>query len=227
MKNKPLAIFDIDGTIFRSSLLIELTLALVESGVFPPIVKKEIEGPYIAWLNRQGGYENYINKVVKVYAKRLKGVAVKDVKKISQLVIKQQKKMVYVYTRDLLKKLRGKYFLIALSGSPEEIVEAFNKYWKFDWLKASEFESKKGFYTGKITAKPVLDKKKILKEFLQKERQSLKKSIGVGDTETDISFLQMVEEPICFNPNQKLYKVAKRRKWQVVVERKDVVYKIS
>ncbi|GAI32477.1 unnamed protein product, partial [marine sediment metagenome] len=34
--------------------------------------------------------------------------------------------------------------------------------------------------------------------------------VGVGDTESDIAFLKMVEKPICFNPNKKLYQYAKR-----------------
>ncbi len=38
-----LAVFDIDGTIFRSSLVIQLSNALVEHGVFPKAAKKEIE----------------------------------------------------------------------------------------------------------------------------------------------------------------------------------------
>ena len=35
------------------------------------------------------------------------------------------------------------------------------------------------------------------------------------------------ENPICFNPNQKLYRFAKLNKWKVVVERKDVMYDIA
>ena len=37
-----LAIFDIDGTIFRSSLVIELSHALVDAKIFPLSAKKEI-----------------------------------------------------------------------------------------------------------------------------------------------------------------------------------------
>lgn len=207
--------------------MIELTLALVKFGIFPPIVEKEIEGPYTAWLNRQGSYENYVRKVVDVYAKRLKGVAANDIEKASRLVVKEQRRMVYVYTRELIDKLRDKYFLIALSGSPMEIVEAFDAYWKFNWISASQFEVKNGYYTGRVTAKPVLDKKKTLDDFLKAKKRNLKDSIGVGDTETDISFLEMVAKPICFNPNQKLYRVAKKNRWEIIVERKDVVYKIS
>jgi phosphoserine phosphatase len=36
--------------------------------------------------------------------------------------------------------------------------------------------------------------------------------------------LEMVERSICFNPNSALYKQAQVRGWEVVVERKDVVY---
>ena len=39
-------------------------------------------------------------------------------------------------------------------------------------------------------------------------------------------FLEMVENPICFNPNEKLYTEAKRQGWKVVVERKDVIYEL-
>jgi phosphoserine phosphatase len=38
--------------------------------------------------------------------------------------------------------------------------------------------------------------------------------------------LDLVERSICFNPNQKLYDHAKRRGWEVVVERKDVTYEL-
>lgn len=48
----------------------------------------------------------------------------------------------------------------------------------------------------------------------------------MGDSEGDISFLKMVERPICFNPNRKLYEYAKKRGWEVIVERKDVIYKL-
>jgi len=35
----------------------------------------------------------------------------------------------------------------------------------------------------------------------------------------------MVDKPIAFNPNSKLYRYAKRAGWKIVVERKDVIYK--
>jgi phosphoserine phosphatase len=48
----------------------------------------------------------------------------------------------------------------------------------------------------------------------------------VGDTDGDIPLLESVARPICFNPNQRLFTHAKRVGWDVVVERKDVIYKL-
>ena len=72
----------------------------------------------------------------------------------------------------------------------------------------------------------VSDKAKILQRAVEKEGLTLKGSIGVGDTESDIKFLKLVQRPICFNPNKKLYNHAKSVGWEIVVERKDVIYKI-
>jgi phosphoserine phosphatase len=73
----------------------------------------------------------------------------------------------------------------------------------------------------------IAGKANVVKRVLEKERATLRGSIGVGDTESDIPFLRLVDRPICFNPNRKLLREARRRGWEVVVERKDVVYKIK
>lgn len=221
---KPLAIFDIDGTIFRSSLVIELTRALVRYGVFPPIAEKEIEHHYLKWVNRKGSYEDYINRVVKTFDRRIEGCSVEDVRRVSEAVIKEQKDKVYRFTRDLIKEIRGKYVLVAISGSPFDIVKIFARKWKFDVYFGTYHFSERGKYNGQINS-PSADKEKVVRELKNKTGWSLKRSIGVGDTETDIGFLKLVEEPICFNPNKKLYNIAKKNGWKVVVERKDVIYR--
>src|SRR6185369_255109 len=112
-KPTKLAVFDIDGTIFRSSLLIELSHALVDAGIFPQAAKKEIAKEYLAWLDRKGSYEAYINKVVKIYVKHIAGKNFNRANKTAQQVIEFQKDRVYRFTRDLIKKLKKQgYFLV-------------------------------------------------------------------------------------------------------------------
>ncbi len=47
----------------------------------------------------------------------------------------------------------------------------------------------------------ISNKANIVRRAVAKEGLTLHNSVGVGDTEGDIPFLEMVEKPICFNPN--------------------------
>jgi phosphoserine phosphatase len=51
--------------------------------------------------------------------------------------------------------------------------------------------------------------------------------VGMGDTLSDVGFLEMVRNPIAFNPNRSLLDVARQRHWPIVVERKDVIYNLQ
>lgn len=223
---KKIAVFDIDGTIFRSSLQRELIMALVRYDVFPAIVKKELEQNYFAWVDREGNYEDYIMQVVKSYEKRIAGVSVEDVKRVASIVIGQQNSRVYTYTRQLIEKLRPSHSLIAISGSPIEIVTEFNQYYKFDAVFGMVFQTHDGRYTGEVLDIPIRNKRKVLEKYLLENNLKLAGSIGVGDSESDATFLEMVNKPICFNPNKNLYKIAQKKGWKIVVERKDVIYNI-
>jgi phosphoserine phosphatase len=70
----------------------------------------------------------------------------------------------------------------------------------------------------------ISNKANIVARVIEDPNLTRSDSIGVGDTEGDISLLEAVEKPICFNPNKKLLDHAKRMGWPVVVERKDVIY---
>lgn len=231
MKKKRLAIFDIDGTIFRSSLLIELVNGLIEEEIFPKNVYKEIEKDYFAWLDRKGSYDNYINQVLKIFLANIKGCKEEDLKKVVKKVIFLQRDHVYRYTRQLIKELKEKgYFLLAISGSPIPIVSEFSLYNKFDSFYGSQYETKKEIFTGKILQAPVQEGKKlIIKEFLNLSEIEfdLNKSIAIGDTASDIPILEMVGKPIAFNPNLGLLEHARKKSWKIIVERKDVVYNIG
>jgi HAD superfamily hydrolase (TIGR01490 family) len=226
---KKVAIFDIDGTVFRSSLLIELTDALIQEGVFGSKTRKIYEKAHNNWLDRNGSYEDYIDSVVKAFVKNIKGVKYNEFSRVAKKVVAFHKSRIYRYSRDVIKKLKKKnYFLLAISNSPQRIVKEFGKKMGFDKVYGRIFEvDKKDRITGNILHLDLIeDKAEILKRAVKKENLTLKSSVGVGDTESDIAFLKMVEKPICFNPNKKLYSYAKRVGWKIVVERKDVIYKL-
>jgi len=226
---KKVAIFDIDGTIFRSSLLIELTDALIQEGIFSSRVRKLYARAAENWLDRKGPYEEYINAVVKAFRQNIKGVRYQEFSKIAKKAVAFHKNRIYPYTRDVVKNLKKKnYYLLAISHSPRKVVKEFCERMGFDKVYGQIYEiDRQKRFTGRVLHMELIsDKAEILKRAIEKEKLTLKDSVGVGDTESDIAFLKMVEKPICFNPNQKLYQYAKRAGWKIVVERKDVIYKL-
>ncbi|WP_313163950.1 hypothetical protein [Sedimentibacter sp.] len=73
MKTKA-AFFDIDGTIFRNSLMIEhfqklITFELIDPEVWYTKVKKV----YLEWEKRYGDFEEYLEILAGVYLDELKG----------------------------------------------------------------------------------------------------------------------------------------------------------
>lgn len=229
MAQKKVAIFDVDGTIFRSSLLVQIVDRLIFVGAFPEDVRDEFEKQRIRWLDRKGDYDDYIQAVVKSFLKHIKGMKYGVLADAAEVVVAEQRNHVYRYTRDLLKDLKKKkYFLLAVSHSPKTVLDKFCPHLGFDKVYGTFYETgPNDAFTGEIVdSHLIFNKAAILKRAVEKEDLTLKGSVGVGDTESDIPFLDLVEKPICFNPNGKLFKHARREKWKVVVERKDVIYEL-
>ncbi len=226
---RKVAIFDVDGTIFRSSLFIELAEAMIEEGYFPADMRDDYALRYRRWLDRKGSYEEYLEGVIKSFMKNLKGVRYADFADVAKTVVSLEKDRVYRYTRDLIKELKKKdYFLLAVSQSPKTVLDLFCKRLGFDKVYGRIYElGPQNKFTGQIVDLHLIaNKANILRRAVEKENLTLKGSVAVGDTEGDIPILEMVEKAICFNPNAALYRYAKLQKWKVVVERKDVTYEI-
>ena len=226
---KKVAFFDIDGTVFRSSLVIELIEALINAGVFPNDARDEYFDEYHAWRNREGEYDAYVNAVVRTFMGHIKGVHYGEFADIGREVVAQQSKHVYRYSRDLIKKLKAAdYFLVSISQSPKTILDEFCRQHGFDKVYGRIYEiGPQDRFTGAMVDVHLIENKaNIVARVLDKEAVTKKGSIGVGDTDGDIPLLESVERPICFNPNKRLHDHATRLDWDIVVERKDMIYEL-
>jgi HAD superfamily hydrolase (TIGR01490 family) len=228
MKRK-VAFFDIDGTVFRSSLLIELVERLVSEGIFPVQARESYADQFHQWRDREGSYDDYISAVVASYMQHIKGVHYGDLADIGRMVVAEQSKHVYRFTRDLIADLKlQNYFIVAISQSPKTILDEFCRAYGFDKVYGRIYEiGPQDRFTGEmIDVHLVENKANIVARVLEKEEVMIEDSVGVGDTGSDITLLQSVEKAICFNPNLALYTHAKKVGWKVVVERKDVIYEL-
>lgn len=223
------AFFDIDGTVFRSSLLVELIEACIRAGIFPSRMRDAYETEHTAWRNREGSYEDYIHAVIHTFREHIRGVYYGDVADVGRTLVSEQGKLTYRYTRDLIADLRSKdYFIVAISQSPKFILDEFCERYGFHKVYGRIYEiGPRDLFTGVVTQEDFIkDKANVVARVIEREGLTAEGSIGVGDTEGDVPLLESVEMPICFNPNRLLYDEAKKRGWPIIVERKDVVYTI-
>ncbi len=226
---EPLAVFDVDGTLFRRGLLPALTRRLVNGGIFPERVREELSQDYYAWVERRGSYETYDELVMELFLRELKGVSVAQLRRCATVEVEAHGRRLHIYTRDTARRLKvAGYQLIAISGSPQEILDLFLKPLGFDRSWGTVLgQDAAGRYTGEVLEDPFKNKQLVLKEFLEDAHVSLEGSVGVGDTLSDVGFLEMVQTPIAFNPNRSFFEVARKRGWPIVVERKDVIYNLQ
>ncbi len=195
---RKVAVFDIDGTLFRSSLLIELVEMLIAEKIFSASTRRIYASAYRKWLDRKGDYEKYILAVIRAFEKNLKGVRERELVRVAKRVVAFHENRVYRYTRDLIKDLRKKgYYVLAITHSPKYVAGDFGKRVGFHKVYGRLLElDKSGRFTGRTVHEDLIwDKAKILRRAVEKENLTLRGSVGVGDTESDVSFLGLVETP--------------------------------
>jgi HAD superfamily hydrolase (TIGR01490 family) len=222
-----LAFFDIDGTLFRSSLLIELVRELILRGAFPPEVESSFEDEYMAWARREGTYEAYIDAVVRTFIQHIKGVHYGVLADAGRDAVLRTERYTYRYTRSLIQSCKKDgCYLVAISQSPKAILDVFCTNYGFDKVYGRMYEiGAQDLLTGAVIDEHLIENKaNIAKRVAEQTGISLQHALAVGDTEGDIPLLEIVGRSICFNPNKTLYTHARRMGWHVVVERKDVVY---
>jgi len=229
-QQQKVAFFDIDGTVFRSSLLIELVEALVREEVFPASARERYLDAYYLWQTREGSYEDYLEAVITSFRTHIRGIYYGDLADVGRQVVGVHSKRVYRYTRDLLRELKEEgYLLVAISQSPKTVLDEFCAQYGFDKVYGRVYElGPQDRFTGSVTDEHLIANKAAIVDRVFSRDQTLARSgaLAVGDTESDIPLLEAVDRPVCSNPNATLYEHAKRRGWPIVVERKDVVYHI-
>lgn len=223
------AVFDFDGTLIRWQLYHSMFDKLKNLKKINPAEVDKVRQARLLWKTRssENSYQNYERVLVRVFDSALTKVDFSIYEEMAEEVFQEHKDQVYTYTRNLIKQLKDKdYMLFAISGSPREAVEKVAKYWGFDDWIASEYEVRDNKITGNQTL-GFLDKNKSVEYFVEKYDLVYKDSIGVGDSGSDIKMLKKVENPIAFNPSKELFEHASQHKWQIVIERKNVVYELN
>ena len=226
---KKFAVFDIDGTLIRWQLYHAIVDELAKSGHIPAPVYEHVRKKRMAWKTREhsNAFKEYERSVITAYEDALPKIKPSVFDELAESVAKTYKSQVYTYTRNLIAQLNDQnYFVIAISGSHRELLNHVAPQYGFDDWIGSVYHRKGDQFSGeKFIAS--FDKKTALEELVKKHNLTYEASYGVGDSKSDAAFLRYVDHPIAFNPDRELLHIAKAKNWPIVIERKNVVYRIE
>ena len=229
------AFFDIDGTIYRNSLLTEHFKKMIKYELIDPLAYEEkVKETFKLWNERKGDYDKYLLSLTESYVNAMIGISEKDNDFVSDQVLNLSGNRVYRYTRERIKwhKEQG-HKVIFISGSPDFLVKRMANKCGADDYQGSIYHTKDGRFSGKIS--PMWDSRnkiKSLNRFCEKYNLDLEKSYAYGDTSGDYSMLKSVGNPIAINPSKEFLEKLREnqeisKKVQVIIERKDVIYKVN
>ncbi len=221
--------FDIDGTYLRTHLFYEVILAMAREGKLHPEINSDALELYDKWKRRahDKAFEDFDSGTITRIKDLLTELDPKEYDQMREKALKPLLDHVYMWPKQLKEKLQQSgYKIIAISGSRAEEVELFAKHHSFDdWVGQLFQRGEDGKYTGHVKS-TYDDKENLLKNMVKKHNLTWSDSYAVGDTSGDIGMLELVENPIAFNPNHSLLEHAKKRGWPIVVERKSIAFKL-
>ncbi|GAB6086608.1 HAD family hydrolase [Alkaliphilus crotonatoxidans] len=233
---KQIGVFiDIDGTLYRNSLMIEHFKKLLKYEIIDPALWHNIaKKTYHDWDKRQGNFEDYLLEVAAIYLDTMKGLNRNEMEFIANQVIDVKGDRVYRYTRDRIEwhKEQG-HLVFFISGSPDYLVKKMaEKYGATDYRATIYYVDEKENFTGEISQMwDSINKHAAIDELIEKYHIDLRASYAYGDTNGDYSMLKRVGNPIAINPAYELLENIKKDpelkdRTTVIIERKDVIYKL-
>lgn len=135
------AFFDIDGTLFRNSLMIEHFKKMIRYEVIDPALwYSHLRDSYSEWEKRYGDFDDYMDELVEVYVKELNGINKAYIEFIASQVININWDKVYRYTRARIKWHKEQdHMIFFISGAPDFLVEKMADKYQVTAYKATRY----------------------------------------------------------------------------------------
>lgn len=250
MENQKAAFFDIDGTVMHNHLPVLLIRYFLNNYEYRGKYSKKLDNqknelefarkryknyysnafnlPKEEWRveNYSEAFAEYSQKFYPLMSTLFEGYSEDEISKIAREVLHEYRYEAYAYSLELIKTLREKDFrLIAISGSPQFLVDAFVEEFSFEFGIGGGFELKNGFWQeveGSVTwrEKDKIARKILGDDFFKKPNTV----VAVGDTLGDLELLNMAQAKIIINAQFDLYQeISKNGDFVSVVSRKDTI----
>lgn len=207
---------DLDLTLTSRNLMDELMAHQYKTGILGADLGKSIrEAKRKACLNGipvpEGGTET-----LDLWAEGLEGRRYDEVVDDAVSFFSRSTNLFYPYFPRLADMFSGTHDFYIVTAGLQIVADAVCRIFGLAGYRASRVLVAGNRLCGKIVSALVRPGSKgaVVGRLLR--NYSWEGSIGIGDTENDISMLEKIANPFCINPNEGLMAAAKRKRWTIV-----------
>lgn len=210
------AFFDVDYTLYNGYLSNDFDLFLVEAGHVPATVASDEEALTKAFVNREIGYREAVERALQIHATCIKGRSVKEVEALGLEFIKRHDKL-FSWVKEGMKHLKKQgYSIYLISASPLTAIEPIAEVIGADKFFGTALTIKNGVYTGTVeTILNYEEKHRLVESLVIKTLGDF--HIGFGDSIGDVDMLTYMDKAVLYEPkSQELMDLADEKGWPVV-----------
>lgn len=214
----PDATLDLDGTVFKLTILEAYTDWLCEQSIFDPL-PAEIAAAKQEWKhnNTEQSYTAHLGMLVRFFIEQVPGKSVSQLTKAARTVASQQMHRRWNITTAIIDTLRPTHNVIAVSLMPEWLMQPFTEDLGFVALIGSTYVTQEGRFTGEAR-----NINKAAEYARARNYDTSRLDVHMGDTIGDSSLFALARRPILFNPSWTLYQQMAGQGITIITSHKDV-----
>lgn len=214
---KKVLLCDYDGVLGGDIGGIAFVERLKSAGIFPEQAYRRFRERVNAYGRGETDYYTMLIELTGIYNEALTGERVKRVRDIALSHVRHERESaIYPHTEELL-KLFDNYFRIMVTASAQEVMRPLGKWLGMNVVIGTEKRARRGKYDFDLKRSMFGDYKlKHAQEAMKTRRLTFEGSVGFGNAENDLPFLEKVAYPFIVNPTDRVKLVAERNEWPII-----------
>lgn len=229
MTGKRVLVVDIDGVLHRGSLPAKWHERAVKSLELEDETYNTYRETRKEYRQGRCSSQSHGTSFVNSWIKAIVGMDYSKAIQIATELVKNEGFDNFIFTSNLVRIAKtNQVTTVAISRCPVFILNEYNKLFQFDYVIGADWDVSSGHFSGIVHNPGIFDDKRgQLERCFQEHVHSVdfENSIGIGDTQGDVEWLDLFGLRIAFNPDGPLLIHARNnpQSYMVVHEHKDIV----
>ena len=217
MEAKPIAAFDLDGTLYKTSMLDAVYEQASSENIIDELTARRVHNANETWQyrhNNEGTYTRSVGLTISALINTMKGREPEVLTDLATRAAKNAELRKRSFVHESMKLLSGSHEIVIISASNILITNAFLEQYGMETIPkeniyGSTWEVVDGKFTGNGTT---LDKVSTIENIVKDHKARLgSRSVAFGDTISDFGMLKLTEIGFMVNPSAALEKAANGR----------------